>query len=75
MVQKVVTATSMMVLQTTNKMFIIVAAMFFFNDRFTLTSLIGCGLSLAGCAAYGMAQHSAVQASVEHKPLLPKYVT
>jgi len=75
MVQKAVTATSMMVLQTTNKMGIIAAAMFFFNDRFTLTSFVGCVLSMVGCAAYGMAQRSAMQASLEHRPLLPKYVT
>lgn len=72
MVQKSVTATSMMVLQTTNKMAIIIAATMLFNDRFTSTSFIGCGLSLIGCAAYGMAQHSARQASLEHKPLIPK---
>jgi len=73
MVQKAVTATSMMVLQTSNKMVVIGAAMFFFNDRFTLTSFLGCALSIVGCAAYGMAQHSAMQASVENRPLLPKF--
>lgn len=73
MVQKCVTATTMMVLQTTTKLFIILAAMFFFNDRFTPISFVGCALSLLGCAAYGKVQHSAKQASVEHRPLLPNW--
>jgi len=73
MVQKCVTATTMMVLQTTNKFFIILAAMFFFHDRFTPMSFIGCGLSLLGCAAYGMAQHSAKQAAKELQSLLPDW--
>merc|ERR1719408_530690 len=46
MVQKGVTATTMMVLQTTTKLFVIVAAMVLFHDRFTTTSFMGCLLSL-----------------------------
>jgi drug/metabolite transporter (DMT)-like permease len=72
--QKCVTATTMMTLQTTNKLVIIVAAMFIFSDRFTPKSLLGCMLSLLGCAAYGVAQRAASQASDEHKSPLPTVV-
>lgn len=65
MLQKLVTATTMSVLQTMNKMFIITAAMVVFNDRFTPLSFTGCVLSLLGCAAYGMAQQAAKEAAKE----------
>jgi len=61
MVQACVSATSMTVLQTLNKLFIIFAAMIVFNERFTPLSCIGCTLSLIGCAAYGVAQQAARQ--------------
>lgn len=56
MVQACGSATSMNVLQVANKLFIIVAAMFLFSERFNLLSLVGAVLSLLGCAAYGMSQ-------------------
>jgi len=82
MVQKCIDATTMMVLQVTNKLGIIVAAMLFFNDRFTLTSFIGCAASLLGCAAYGAAQQAAregkeislyslIMSAFQQQPLLP----
>lgn len=61
MVQACVSATSMTVLQTLNKLFIILAAMIAFNESFTPLSCIGCALSLIGCAAYGVAQQAARQ--------------
>jgi solute carrier family 35 protein len=73
MVQKCVTATSFMVLQTTVKIFIIFAAMVIFHDRFTSMSFAGCFMSLAGCGCYGAAQHSAKQASLEQQRLLPDW--
>merc|ERR1719265_87082 len=65
MVQACVSATSMTVLQTMNKLFIILAAMLVFQERFTPLSCIGCALSLLGCVAYGMAQQAAKQSSSE----------
>jgi len=71
MVQKCVTATSMMVLQSWNKLFIILGAMMLFHERFTPMSCLGCALSLSGCVAFGMAQNAAKAKSLEHQPLLP----
>jgi len=71
MVQKCVTATSMMVLQSWNKLFIILGAMLLFHERFTPISCLGCALSLSGCVGFGMAQNAAKAKSQEQQPLLP----
>lgn len=74
MVQKCIDATAMLVLQVTNKVFIILGAMLFFNDRFNFASSVGCAMSLLGCAAYGVAQRGAREGSSALQPLLPTVI-
>jgi hypothetical protein len=68
MVQRCLMATSMMVLQTMTKLFIILAAMIVFHDRFTVASCLGCCISLLACGAYGLAQRSATQQASPEAP-------
>jgi drug/metabolite transporter (DMT)-like permease len=51
--QQLVSGTTVLVLQNFNKLLIISIGMAVFHERLTTTSLLGCGVSLLGCFAYG----------------------
>eukprot|EP00933_Yihiella_yeosuensis_P023766 TRINITY_DN1848_c0_g1_i1.p1 TRINITY_DN1848_c0_g1~~TRINITY_DN1848_c0_g1_i1.p1 ORF type:complete len:422 (-),score=45.53 TRINITY_DN1848_c0_g1_i1:200-1465(-) len=55
MVQKLVSCTSMLVLQTSSKLLTISFAMFALHNRFTTTTAIGCAVSMAGSFWYSYA--------------------
>jgi len=51
--QQLVSGTTVLVLQNFNKLLIISVGMCLFHERLTAMSLLGCGVSLLGCFAYG----------------------
>jgi len=72
--QKLISATSFLMLQNLNKVFVIFIGVLIFKDKFTILAAVGCSLALGGAIWYGFVRlpsETALAKDTEGARLLP----